>query len=287
MQNRERENIYMFLATVIEDSVNKYGTRAISLELSYPTIILAEFNTHRVLSRSSSSQRAIPTKKIIRRVWDEPFVPEYWGQNIAGMQAKQELSGIKLETAKFVWRLASKVACGFVWGLDMIGLHKQIANRILAPWQWTRTIVTSTEWDNFFALRLHPDAQPEFYTLAGMMKDAIDNSAPRFLEQGEWHLPYVDPYEVEMYGLEVGIKTSVARCARVSYLNHEGRSSDIEQDIALHDMLVGSEPKHASPAEHQLTPAKAEKFYYNVNAWKSYRYYMEQQPRLLNKIFYK
>ncbi len=272
---------------VICDSVNKFGTRAISLELCYPRIILAEYNTHRQFSRSSSSSRAIPIKKMIGEVWKEPFVPFYWGSNQAGMQAGSELTRTKKEIAKLLWLSASKVACGFAWGLSYSGLHKQLANRILEPWQWTRTIVTSTEWDNFFHLRLHSDAAPEFYRLAELMKDAIDNSVPEFLEEGQWHLPYVTKKEKETLTLEEQIKVSTARCARVSYLTHDGKSTDITKDFLLHDHLVVSEPKHASPAEHQLTPAKNKKFYFNVRSWKSYRYFMEAQPNMLQKIFYK
>jgi thymidylate synthase ThyX len=44
-------------------------------------------------------------------------------------------------------------------------------------------------------------------------------------------------------------KISVGRCARVSYLTHEGKR-DPNEDVALHDRLVVQRPLHASPAEH-------------------------------------
>jgi hypothetical protein len=60
------------------------------------------------------------------------------------------------------------------------------------------------------------------------------------------------------YSLKNGIipsvterKVSAARCARVSYLTHDGKR-DIEADLTLYDRLV--EGGHWSPLEHVATP---------------------------------
>lgn len=144
--------------------------------------------------------------------------------------------------------------------LNQLGLHKQIVNRVLEPFQWIKVIVTATEWDNFFKLRLHKDAQPEIQELARCMRKAMWDSTPTLLHPGEWHLPYVKNegtlsmscYANKQDLLTDMIKCSVARCARVSYLNHDKTSPDIGKDIALADMLL--EAGHMSPFEHQATP---------------------------------
>lgn len=265
----------MYEVNVIADSVNKYGVRVTSFELQYPRIILAELNTHRVFSRNSSSSRAIPIMTLLKQVWNEPFMPVYWGKNKPGMKAHEELTGIHLWLAKQLWLLSSKIACIFAYLFSLIGLHKQIGNRIIEPWMFTRTIVTSTEWDNFYELRCHKDAQPEIKKLAEMMEEAIFKSVPEFLHAGEWHLPYVFSHERYRYSIVDLLKLSTARCARVTYLTHDNKEPDFMKDVSLHDMLVVVEPKHASPTEHQLTPGDEEKFYYNVNTWQSYRWQMD------------
>jgi thymidylate synthase ThyX len=134
------------------------------------------------------------------------------------------------------------------------GYHKQVANRILEPFQFISVIVTTTEWDNFFQLRDHEDAQPEIRELAIQMKQALAASTPKRLNYGEWHLPYVSQEERRYYATDSLRKLSAARCARVSYLTHDGREPNPEEDFKLFDRLVGSVPLHASPIEHQATP---------------------------------
>ena len=262
----------MYKAEIICDSINVFGVRATTIAVTYPRIILAELNTHRMHSKSTSSSRAIPIKTMIKQVWSNPFMPVHWGKNKPGMQAKEELSGFKLVLAKGVWLLSSKVACLAALTLSGLGLHKQISNRILEPWMWTTTLITATEWDNFFKLRNHKDAQPEIQKLAQLMQLAMDSSTPTKLAYGEWHLPYIMDYEQDRYPIKDLLKLSTARCARISYFTHGTRSININNDLELHDQLVGSEPKHASPTEHQLTPGYTSGFYYNVRSWKSYRY---------------
>lgn len=268
---------------MIEDSISAAGNRLSTLQLKYHRYIHAEVMTHRVFSRSASSSRAIPIIKIISQVWNDPAIPMHWGANISGMQAKTELTGWKLFQAKLIWKLASKVACVLALLLYQIGLHKQIGNRILEPFSFINVIVTATEFDNFFKLRIHPDAQPEIQELASQMKECFDNSTPIFTGdesmkmRGQliWHLPYVSYEERLKYQVEDLLKISTARCARVSYNNHDGTLPSIEKDIALHDILVGSIPLHASPAEHQATPGSYNIFYKNFKGWSQYRTTLE------------
>ena len=158
------------------------------------------------------------------------------------------------------WVGMSREAVKSAEELNQLGLHKQIVNRVLEPFQWIKVIVTATEWDNFFKLRLHPDAQPEIQELARCMQEAMNNSIPEVLQPGEWHLPYVENDSVltmSCYGkkehlLQDMIKCSVARCARVSYLNHNNSSPNVAKDVELADQLLAA--GHMSPFEHQGTP---------------------------------
>lgn len=245
--------------------------RICTLQLKYPRFIHSEFMTHRVFSRSASSSRAIPINKIIAQVWNDPAMPVHWGENVSGMQAKSELSGWKLSAAKFIWRVSAKFACIFAYLFNKIGLHKQIGNRILEPWQYINVIVTSTEWENFFNLRIHPDAQPEIQQLAKEIYRVMQESIPVEIEHGEWHLPYINQDELLIWEQEDLLKASTARCARVSYSNHDGSKPNLQNDIKLHDRLVGSVPIHASPAEHQATPGDPEFWYRNFRGWIQYR----------------
>ena len=244
-------------AKVIEDSrAASTGVRLSTLQLQYPRFIHAEFMTHRVFSRNASSSRAIPVAKVIEQVRNDPAMPIHWGKNQPGMQANEELQGAEREQVIRQWKLAAERAADSANIMNMLGVHKQVANRILEPFQYMHVIVTATEWLNFFELRAHPDAQPEIHALALVMKAAMKESQPKTLKDGEWHLPYVRLEErLRFFGdIELLLKLSAARCARVSYLTHDGKEPSIEKDVELYDRLVGSVPLHASPIEHQATP---------------------------------
>lgn len=248
----------MIKATVIADSVSREGKRLTTFQITCHRFILAEINTHRVLSRNYRSSRAVPAAKLIEEVRSNPAMPVYWGKNQAGMQAAEELIGADLRSARGNWVMAANAAANAAEAMSMMaGLHKQTANRVLEPFLWVHGVITATEWDNFFGLRLHKDAQPEFRALARAMYQARAASTPRILMPGEWHLPYFnwDERGEEITEWDQAIKQSVARCARVSYKPFDAdRPSTLAEDLALYDRLLGAQPLHASPAEHQATP---------------------------------
>ena len=249
-------------AKVITDSISPDGIRLTTLQLRYPRFIHSEFMTHRVFSRNASSSRAIPVAHMIEELKRDPAMPVFWGSNKPGMQAGAELDGEDRQDVVARWLLARDSMIAAAQRMMEFGLHKQLANRILEPWAHINVVVTATEWSNFFALRCHEAGQPEIRVLAATMLDAMADSVPRSLLPGDWHLPYVtdeercDAYHGPSQAPEMNklIRISVARCARVSYLTHEGKPSTVEEDLALYDRLVGSHPMHASPAEHQATP---------------------------------
>jgi Thymidylate synthase complementing protein len=277
----------MISAKVIEDSISEAGVRLITLQLSYPRFIHSEFMTHRVFSRNASSSRAIPVKKMLKQVWSNPAMPIHWGQNQAGMQASVQLTGLKLFLAQTAWRTAAKLAASVAYVMDYVGAHKQVANRITEPFQYIHVIVTATEWDNFFELRDHEDAQPEIRALAKAMRAAILASSPARLTKSQWHLPYVLQYERETYAddTQLLVQLSAARCARVSYLTHDGKEPSIAADKALYDRLVGSKPMHASPVEHQAHPDSlndetewlSPSLHGNFRGWVQFRKLLETQ----------
>lgn len=266
------------IAKVIEDSVADNGVRLTTLQLMYPRFIHAEVMTHRVFSRNSSSSRAIPVAKVIEQVRTNPAMPIHWGKNQPGMQANEELQGDERAQAIEAWSAAAILAATQASILNKIGAHKQVANRILEPFQFMHVIVTATEWRNFFELRAHPDAQPEIHELALQMRKAMDARVPRHLNGGEWHMPYVSWIERTKLDLDVCLKISAARCARVSYLTHDGQTPSVQKDLELYERLVGSKPLHASPIEHQATPmADASYWSNNFRGWLQHRALVEEQ----------
>lgn len=242
-------------AKIIADSVSPQGIRLTTMQLRYPKFIHGEFMTHRVFSRNASSSRAIPVGRLIQDVMDDPAMPVFWGKNQKGMQAVEELVGQDRDVAIANWLKARDEAVGSAITLMSCGAHKQIVNRIIEPWCHINVVVTATDWANFFALRRHKDAQPEMKALADAMWEAREASWPKSLSYGEWHLPYCsDIHSLTAPSAGDLIRVSVARCARVSYLTHEGKSPNVEDDLKLYERLVGSVPLHASPAEHQAMP---------------------------------
>lgn len=237
-------------AKILRYSIGPNGVRLITSELTYPRFVHAEFMTHRMLSKNSASSRAIPVAKLMERVKNDPVVPVWIGKNQSGMQAKEELDIQGKAMFLQEWLGHRDAALRVVEKLNDIKVHKQIANRLLEPWMWITVICTGTEYDNFFALRRHPDAQPEIKHLADIWHYAIEGSEPKTLKPGEWHLPLVDDYEQllgEGLSIEDIVKVCVGRCARVSYLTHDGKR-DPQADIDLANRLLAS--GHMSPFEH-------------------------------------
>jgi thymidylate synthase ThyX len=248
-------------ANIIKDSINENSVRLTTFELEFPRFILAEVNTHKMLSKNSASSRAIPFKKMYEKITTEPAMPVFWGANQSGMQASKELEGVQLEAAKSLWIETMKRVMEASSVMEQMGLHKQILNRMGEPWQRMKTVMSGTEWTNLMWLRDHDAAQPEFHELADCIQQEFDKSVPEKIKPGQWHLPYVD-HDTEwnyldtngsIIDLETARKVSASQCAQVSY-----RKSDdsVEKALDIFDKLVGMDRKHASPFEHQGTPIR-------------------------------
>jgi thymidylate synthase ThyX len=282
-------------AQVVADSISVYGDRITSLVLTFPRYILAEFNTHRVFSRNSASSRAIPFKKMVEAVQKDPFMPMAWMKDHSGMQGKEYLDSGQIFGCEATWKVARDYAVQQATILnERHKLTKQMANRLLEPFMWHTVIVTSTDWENFFAQRANEGADIHMQELAYRMLEAMNNSIPVKKREGEWHIPFVDDIDTARLALVVPVKetfhphewpsmalvkVATARCARTSYtLPGSVAKDDYAEDIALHDRLW--KYPHPSPFEHcAQVPVDGEPLYEtkrgNFTGWKQYRKMLE------------
>lgn len=281
-------------AKVIADSINPDGKRITTIQCKYPRFIHAQGKTHRKLtedqasvedvsvmdekefSRNAQSSRACPFKKMLEEIEGEMSYP-IWTMNKGGMQGDLVTDQDMIEKANEIvlgMFYSAKAGCKI---LDKMGFHKQNINRYLEPFMHINVIITATEWENFFNLRLDDDAQIEIQKLAREMKNAMNESTPRILNWGDWHMPYALDHLPN--GSINGIKSSVAVSARVSLNNHDGTERTLEKDIKTHDRLLATKTGqfHASPFEH---PARAMRGRFaNYDGWCSYRWEIENERR--------
>ena len=321
-------------AEIIADSIDERGNRLTSLLITFPRFILAEVNTHRMLSKNTSSSRAIPFNKMVEAVENNPFIPIAWQKEHKGMQGSEYITNPKaIFCRENDWRVASYKAIEMAKNLnadyryeDGDGITKQLCNRLLEPFMWTTMLITGSKegWQNFFELRCpqyqtpvsqtiepqkswkdlmdnhsnpvnekilednkdnilfklqHNKGQAEIHmmTLAEEIYDAVNESTPKQLQAGEWHIPFEDKINIETiknltskppmghpeedssyleaiwYGdiIDNIIKISTAMAARTSYtVIGEEKEIDYSKMIELHDRLLSQNPPHSSPLEH-------------------------------------
>lgn len=275
-----------------------------TIRLRYPRILHGEIMTHRVFSRNARSSRAVPVRTMLLETTSIPFIPWHWGANQKGMQATEECNetivwhtpagGVWREaTREQAWLEARDKAVEIAENFMNAGYHKQNVNRLLEPFSWIDTLITSTDWDNFLWLRDHKDAEPHLQDLARLVKKAINNAVVQDLSIGEWHLPYITMddrlWAYGEFGGHAGVmnevlgamnkvlgalrKISSARCARISYKPFDGDAT-YERELERYDQLVTSERVHASPLEHQACPDNASTYRKQVKVFES------REPRL-------
>jgi thymidylate synthase ThyX len=328
----------MIQAKVIADSKNPQGDRVTTMLVTFPRFILAELNTHRMLSKNSASSRAIPFEKMLHSVENNPFIPIAWQKDHSGMQGTKYFEGWRAKVCELGWRAASKAAIFFSKKLSKLNVTKQLCNRLLEPFMWHTVIITATDWENMFSLRCpqyelrdlgetafisrskkdflkklgngsdkpgnrnylwgkpvseltdldwlqHNKGQAEIHmmALAEAMWDALNESSPQQLQDGEWHIPFGDNINLpspipidEGFTLEQGVairkvKIATARCARTSYtvVGEEGKLANLDNDIILHDRL--SKSGHWSPFEHCAMANNNSKYVGNFRGFTQYR----------------
>lgn len=276
-------------AKVICDSVSPYGSRLTTLEVRFHRFVLAEFNTHRVFSRNSASSRAIPVAKMLDKARHETAFPISYPAEQKGMQGGEELEGEALHEAMELLReihhhTVEKIQA-YVDANPDTRLHKSVLNR---PMEWFlphTVIVSSTEWLNFFAQRCSPLAQPEIRVAAEKIQEALWESSPKMLKEGEWHMPYMSNQEIEdcyTFGLDPR-QASAARCGRVSYLTQDG-VRDPGLDVDMYARLIAADPPHWSPLEHVATPAmEIEQPLGNFSGWHQLRHWIANETPPLSE----
>lgn len=242
-------------AQILADSMSPDGVRLTTLWVTFPRFILAEVNTHRMLSRNSNSSRAIPPERQIEKVRTNPFVPETFNKRVKGMGVGEALVGESAERAYKTWIAAALDSAERAETLLALDCDKSRINRLLEPFLWHSAVITATEWDNFFALRDHPAAQPEFQIVAKLMRNCMAASTPAAIGYGEWHLPGVTDHDRAVCGLESLKLVSCGRLARwTSYARLDEDS--IADACSRAERLIGS--FHMSPTEHQARPLEFE-----------------------------
>ena len=256
-------------AKIIAHSKAPSGEELITMEIELHRFVLPEFNTHRSFSRNFQSSRAVPIEKMIEQVRNDPAMPVHWGKNQTGMVAENELDAPVLDnigeefSVQEWWQLSAEESANAAEAMDEAGYHKQLVNRLLEPFMKTKGAVTATKdaYEGFFKLRCHKDAQPEIKLLAERMKDALDNSTPRELQYGEYHLPYVthSDFPPSEFGLRehlisAKVKVSCSCNAQVSYRRLD---DSLDKALKVYDMLnlpvngvYPEDPPHYSPTEH-------------------------------------
>lgn len=258
-------------AKIITDSVSPSGHRLTTFEVVMHRFVLAECNTHRAFSRNSASSRARPVAKTIEQVLTDPAFPLVWPAEQKGMQGGADLASGDQGEARGLWLKARDEAVEAALAMCRLGLHKSVVNRIIEPFMWHTAIISATDLDGFWRQRCSPLAQPEMRALAEAMRVAYDMSDPMFVAYGEWHLPYIQPNELDEYD-EIELRQiSAARCARVSYLTHAG-VRDPSEDLSMYARLVSADPPHASPLEHVAMPTEIATSPGNFTGWLQLRH---------------
>ena len=293
-----------YSARILADSMSPDGVRLTTFEVVFPRFILAEFNTHRMLSRNSASSRAIPSEKLIQRVLDDPFIPATFNTRVKGMGVGAALVGADASAAEETWLNARDNAVGSAEGLMGLDCDKSRVNRLLEPFLWHTVIVSATEWDNFWGLRDHPAAQPEMQITARLMREVYDASFPQLMEHGWWHLPLLSADELSSLcaardrgdsDLDTIVdswkKVSASRCARVSFDKHTD-TEPLADTIARAERLMNSVPAHLSPFEHvarpqqpsDLGPVQGVHFWGNFRGWVQMRREIPNEDNALRMI---
>lgn len=250
------------------------GIEIVTWELKYPRYIHAELMTHRMFSRNASSSRATPLSVTLDEVRNNPAGFSKVGRNQPGMVAGNELPEIGREAFLAEWRqLGTEVAKSVESMSERYGVHKQLLNRALEPWLYMHTIVTATEVDNFFKLRLAKDAQPEMQDLAQAMLLSMFNKPKA---EDAWHFPYRDLIKVAE--TDEKITRNVAACARVCVMKHGGGEPTLEQDKSLYEKLLAG--GHLTPFEHVAVAGLPGRMYANFNGWCSVRWNIENERKL-------
>ena len=247
---------------VLLDSVNPYtGTRLTTLHCVYPQFIHQQVLTHRMFSRNSSSLRAISFNRA-----SEEFEIVYptWTEEKKGMQGSLVTEEKSILSAESYLRCMHKDVLYWCKKMGDLGIHHQDINNYLRPFQNIHTVITATDFENFFQQRLHESTKPDMQQLAQLIYDALKESKP---EQTTWHTPLINDLLESTYTNKQLELISAARLARISYFKWQ---DDPQKDLELAKKLI--ENNHPSPFEHVAFAQQDNEYYGNFKSWKQLRH---------------
>lgn len=263
---------------ILASSTSWTGIRIDTFLVSVPTCKLAELRTHRLqsqtdelllgigdnnkdISMSANSSRAIPVDKVRDMCLTNPYVPMFTlnQKGMSGMQADTDTS----ERMRNTWTglcMTMNIAHG---DMQHLGMHKQDLNLIWHPYAWSVCVLTADQyaWADFFKQRCKDDVYPAIRHIAELMQEEYNNTTPEYLEEGEWHLPFVDVKKDTTVDL-LRLAKSASCCARISYAND--KEEDITVHTGRHDKCL--DEKHSGVFEHQnRVPTRDEVEYGQLN----------------------
>jgi thymidylate synthase ThyX len=241
--------------------------RIITVQMRYPRWIHSEFMTHRDRARNAASSRAVSVKKSLS---NNTFRPKDIPSEQRGMNGGDGLSLDHKRAAYGIIEQMAQFAVASCTALAQLGVHKSIVNRYLEPFAYIDVVCTATRWDHFLSLRDHPDAEPHFRELAGLLRQALDNTGPI---ASDFHLPYVDRGELSCYPVDKCLHVSAARCAGISYKRPD---FGFEKELEVCAKLVTN--RHSSPLEHPGTSKDVAKDFRSgpMVGWKTLRTILQQ-----------
>lgn len=266
-----------FQAILVADTADRSDGRLATMITRFPRRVLSEINTHRVFGRNSASSRARTLKLVIKSVMEDPFIPRFT-KNAKGMSGKF-VTVEEQEQAERYWLRGRDRAVQTVMELlmgerydenrnlddllaeyyeayrsgdtaGMLSVHKQDANRVLEPYIWHESIITSSYWDNFFDLRTDLSAaDPSIYAIALLMQAVLEESTP---VDSRIHLPFVS--EADMLtgdeSLDVARPTLMLSSTESAQVSYRDKASALKSTAttSLGERLLAM--RHLSPFEH-------------------------------------
>ena len=212
---------------IVAHSISPHGEELISGLLTFPRIILAEVNTHRMLGKNTSSSRAIPFLKMLETIQENPFIPLAWQKGHSGMQGTEYVSDrVAIQRRVDQWLYSRDLAvlsatklyepltefdeqtAQYAFWEDEEGITKQLCNRLLEPFMWTTMLITGNRehgaWNNFFNLRC-----PQYENDAGIswksQKEFTDENGIA-VNFDEWDWKYRNKGQAEIHIMDLAEK---------------------------------------------------------------------------------
>lgn len=118
------------------------------------------------------------------------------------------------------------------------------------------------------------NAEIHIMALAESIYDNLNESKPRLIQPGEWHIPFYNTLKDTDLTEEEKVKCSVAMAARTSYtVVGDEKELNFNNLLSLHNRLLIQEPPHSSPFEHCCRAMTDEEYRRHVKGFSKYGFY--------------